>query len=55
MNLGKLLAWVGRFWLPFRAAIRVIFCRFTPRTPKNRGFFSVDFLRMPASAGLGLR
>jgi hypothetical protein len=43
MNFGKLLAWVGRFWLFLRAVIGDIFFRMgTPYLSFKSGFFSAD-------------
>jgi IS5 family transposase len=42
MNFGKLLAWVGRFWLFLRAVFWGIFSHGNPYLPFESGFFSAD-------------
>ena len=41
----QLLAWVGRFWLSFRAVIGSIFRSGTPDLPLKSGFFSTNYQR----------
>jgi IS5 family transposase len=42
MNFGKLLAWVGRFWLFLRVVFLGIFSHGNPYLPFESGFFSAD-------------
>ena len=42
MNFGKLIKWVGRFWLLFCALLKMIFPLPAPSLPQKAHFFSVD-------------
>ena len=42
MNFGKLIKWVGQFWLFFAALLRGIFPIPAPLLPRNAHFFSID-------------